>query len=130
MSSPLAKKDRTIYIREAFTISEIWSHSKVNWGLEATSGILMTPKLSVASILCLHIYYSGELHTYGTNLKWIWILNSLYVKICVNKNSHRFVIIKLQNLFGTSRASRNTLKGMFCPFCLSFLIKFMQPLCK
>ena len=40
-------------------------------------------------------HYSGELHTYGTNLKWIWILNSLYVKIRVNKNSHRFVIIKL-----------------------------------
>ena len=37
------------------------SHSKVfgkvNSGLEITSGILVTPKLGVASILCLHIYY-------------------------------------------------------------------------
>ena len=63
-------------------------------------------------------HYSGELHTYGTNLKWIWILNSLYFKIRVNKNSHRFVIIKLQDIFGTSK---NAFTWKFWPFCFVFI---------
>ena len=63
-------------------------------------------------------YYSGELHTYSTNLKWIWILNSLHFKIRVNKNSHRFVIIKLQDIFGTSK---NAFTWKFWPFCFVFI---------
>ena len=66
----------------------------------------------------IHVQYSGELHTYGTNLKWIWISNSLYFKIRVNKNSHRFVIIKLQDIFGTSK---NAFTWRFWPFCFVFM---------
>ena len=65
------------------------------------------------------VCYTGELHTYGTNLKWIWILNSLYFKIRVNKNSHRFVIIKLQDIFGISK---NAFTWRFWPFCFVFIM--------
>ena len=59
-------------------------------------------------------YHIVELHTYIGNLKWIWILNSLYFKICVNKNSYRFAIINLQDIF---RISKKAFIWKFWPFC-------------
>ena len=62
--------------------------------------------MRVRILLAHTVDYTGELQTYRYNLKWIRILNSLYSKIRVNKNSYRFEIIKLQQwLKKTSKIS-------------------------
>ena len=63
-------------------------------------------------------YYTAAGGDYSKNHKSIWISFSLYSKIRVNNNSHRFVIIKPQDIFGLSK---NTLPSKFCPICFVFV---------
>ena len=64
------------------------------------------------------IYYTATGGDDSKNHKSIWISFSLYSKIRVNNNSHRFVIIKPQDIFGLSK---NTLPSKFCPICFVFV---------
>ena len=76
------------------------------------------PEWNFTFLYSAHKQYIGEVHAYIGNLKWIWILNSLYFKICVNKNSYKFVIIKLQDIFGISKKA---FTWKFWPFCFVFI---------
>ena len=64
------------------------------------------------------LQYTGELQIYRINLKWIRIINSLYFKIPVNKNSYRFVIIKRQGIF---LISKKAFTWKIWPFCFVFI---------
>ena len=90
------------------------------WGPDSWTPSHMLNSVSMIWICFgIHGEYIGEVHMYIGNLKWIWILNSLYFKIRVNKNSYRFVIIKLQDIFGISKKA---FTWKFWPFCFVFIM--------
>ena len=75
-------------------------------------------KLQVGFFTVSISYYTATGGDDSKNHKSIWISFSLYSKIRVNNNSHRFVIIKPQDIFGLSK---NTLPSKFCPICFVFV---------
>ena len=91
------------------------------WLEHTIAGIALFKKSSFKNSLIRigsYDYYTATGGDDSKNHKSIWISFSLYSKIRVNNNSHRFVIIKPQDIFGLSK---NTLPSKFCPICFVFV---------